>query len=74
MRSQVHNGRTFDAGSTVVSAGVYRGVFDVDSTSEDVDDGVINEATATTFSSREAAEEAADVAARKWIDEAASKT
>jgi hypothetical protein len=49
-------------------------VFDVDSTSEDVTDGVINEATSETFPTREAAEQAANTAARCWIDSEADKS
>lgn len=71
MQVKEYRGRTYDAASTVVKEGEYRGVFDVDSTSEDVTDGVINEPTPETYPSREAAEEAAGTAARKWIDSAA---
>ena len=74
MRTQEYRGRTYDAASTVVKAGEYRGVFDVDSTSEDMTDGVINEATSGTFPTREAAEQAADAAARCWIDSEADKS
>lgn len=74
MRTQEYRGRTYDAASTVVKAGEYRGVFDIDSTSENVTDGVINEATSGTFPTREAAEQAADVAARCWIDSEADKS
>jgi hypothetical protein len=73
MRTNEYRGRTYDASSTVVKAGEYRGVFDVDSTSEEVTDGVINEATGETFPTREAAEQAADTAARCWIDSEADK-
>lgn len=55
MKVRTHRGRTYDAASKIESAGVYRGVFDVDSTNEKVHDGVINEATAGTFSTREEA-------------------
>ena len=74
MRTQEYRGRTYDAASTVVKTGEYRGVFDVDSTSEDVTDGVINEATSGTFPTHEAAEQAADTAARCWIDSEADKS
>lgn len=74
MRTKEHRGRTYDAASTVVSPGVYRGVYDIDSTSPTETDGVINEATEETFPTREAAEEAADAAARRWIDCEADKT
>jgi len=73
MRTQVYRGRTYDAGSTVVKEGEYRGVFDVDSTTDDATDGVINEATSETYPTSEAAEEAADAAAHRWIDCEADK-
>ena len=73
MRTHEYRGRTCDVASTVVKAGDYRGVFDVDSTSEDVTDGVINKATGETFPTREAAEQATDTAARCWIDSEADK-
>ncbi|MGI4776902.1 MAG: hypothetical protein ACRYGA_02095 [Janthinobacterium lividum] len=68
MRTNQYQGRTYDTTSTVESAGVFRGVFDIDSTSPNETDGVINEATAETFPTSEAAEKAADVAAKQWID------
>lgn len=68
MRTNEYRGRTYDATSTVVKAGEHRGVFDIDSTREDIADGVINEATSETFPTPEAAEQAADAAARHWID------
>ena len=73
MRTKEYRGRTYDAASTVVSAGVFRGVFDVDSTSPSVTDGVINEATEGTFPTRREAEEAAAAAAQQWIDSEADK-
>ncbi|MDB5877815.1 MAG: hypothetical protein JWQ41_1229 [Variovorax sp.] len=73
MRTHEYRGRTYDTDSTVEAEGVFRGVFDVDSTSEEVTDGVINEATSETFPTREAAEEAAATAARCWIDSEADK-
>jgi hypothetical protein len=68
MRTKEHRGRTYDAAWTAEADGVYRGVFDIDSTSPTTTDGVINEATSETFPTQEAAEEAADAAARHWID------
>lgn len=68
MKVRTHRGRTYDATSKVESHGVYRGVFDVDSTSDKVHDGVINEATPDTYATREAAEIAAQAAAIAWID------
>lgn len=68
MRTKEYRGRTYDAASTVVSAGVFRGVFDVGSTSPSVTDGVINEATEGTFPTRKEAKEAAAAAAQQWID------
>lgn len=68
MRVLTHRGRTYEAASKVESAGLYRGVFDVDSLSDKVHDGVINEATPNTYSTREEAEIAAQTAARAWID------
>ena len=73
MQTNEYRGRTYDVDSTVEAEGTFRGVFDVDSTSEDVTDGVINEATAETFPTREAAEKAAAIAAECWIDSAANK-
>lgn len=68
MRAKVHRGRSYDASSTVETSGAYRGVFDIDSSSPEIADGVINEATSETYPTREAAEEAADAAAVRWID------
>lgn len=68
MRTNEYRGRAYDIASTEVAEGGYRGVFDVNSTSAEVTDGVINEATSETFSTMEAAEDAADAAARRWID------
>lgn len=68
MKAKTHRGRFYDASSKVESADVYRGVFDIDSSSPGVSDGVINEATSDTYSTRQAAEEAADAAAVRWID------
>ena len=73
MRTLEHRGRTYDAASIVVADGVFRGVFDIDSTSPEETDGVINEATEQTFPTQEAAVEAADAAAKKWIDVVADK-
>ncbi|MBB1600776.1 hypothetical protein [Variovorax sp. UMC13] len=74
MRTKEYRGRTYDAASTAVSAGVYRGVYDIDSTSPSVTDGVINEATEGTFPTKRQAEEAAAAAAQRWIDSEADKT
>lgn len=74
MRTKEHQGRTYDAGWTAVSEGVYRGVFDIDSTSPEKTDGVINEATSETFPTHEAAEEAADAAAKLWIESEEDKS
>jgi hypothetical protein len=68
MRAKTHRGRYYDATAKVESPDVYRGVFDIDSSSPEVSDGVINEVTAETYPTREAAEEAADAAAMRWID------
>lgn len=68
MRAKTHRGRFYDASSKVESPDVYRGVFDIDSSSPEVSDGVINEVTTDTYPTREAAEEAADAAAMCWID------
>jgi hypothetical protein len=68
MRAQTHRGRFYDATSKVEAPGEYRGVFDIDSSSPEVSDGVINEVTSDTYRTREAAEEAADTAAMRWID------
>lgn len=73
MRTKEYRGRTYDAASTVISEGVYRGVYDIDSTSPSVTDGVINEATESTFPTRKKAEEAAAAAAQQWIDSEADK-
>lgn len=73
MRALEHRGRTYDAASVVEADGVYRGVFDIDSTNPEETDGVINEATEETFPTQAAAEEAADVAAKQWIDALADK-
>ena len=70
MRALEHRGRTYDAASVVEADGSYRGVFDVDSTNAEETDGVINEATEETFPTQTAAEEAAELAAKKWIDAA----
>jgi len=71
MRALEHRGRTYDAASVVEADGSYRGVFDIDSTNPEETDGVINEATEETFPTQTAAEEAADRAAKKWIDSVA---
>ena len=71
MRALEHRGRTYDATSVVEADGSYRGVFDIDSTNPEETDGVINEATEETFPTQTAAEEAADRAAKKWIDSVA---
>ena len=68
MKSKEYRGRTFIAESSVVSADVYQGVYSVDSTTSEVDDGVINEATAVKYPTREAAEDGAEAAAKAWID------
>lgn len=68
MRTREHRGRTYDASSIVDSEGLYRGVFDIDSTSLEETDGLINEATESTYTDQKEAEEAADAAAKKWID------
>ena len=68
MRARTHRGRFYDATSKVEAPGEYRGVFDIDSSSPEVSDGVINEVTSDTYRTREAAEEAADTAAMRWID------
>lgn len=68
MRAKTHRGRFYDASSKVESPDVYRGVFDIDSSSPEVSDGVINEVTSGTYPTRQAAEEAADAAAVRWID------
>lgn len=68
MRAKTHRGRFYDATSKVEARDEYRGVFDIDSTSPEVSDGVINEVTTDTYPTREAAEEAADAAAVRWID------
>lgn len=68
MRAKTHRGRFYDASSRVESPDVYRGVFDIDSSSPEVSDGVINEATSDTYPTRQAAEDAADAAAVRWID------
>jgi len=73
VRAFEHRGRTYDATSLVEADGVYRGVFDIDSTNPDETDGVINEATEETFPTQTAAEQAADAAAKKWIDAVADK-
>jgi hypothetical protein len=74
VKTDTHRGRRYDAFSTHEQDGAYRGGFDVDSTEEGGTDGVINEATPTTFPSPEAAEAAAVVAAQHWIDREADKT
>ena len=74
MRNKVHRGRSYDACWTVESADTYRGVFNVESTSPTETDGVINEKTIDTFLSLDAAEEAADVAAQRWIDSQSDKS
>ncbi len=74
MRVKVHRGRTYNASSTKVMVGVYRGVFDIDSTDTTEDDGVINEATSETFSTSQAAEDAAEAAAIRWIDKDTDNT
>jgi hypothetical protein len=74
MRTDEYRGRRYDACWTRIDEGVYRGTFDVESTSPTKTDGVINEATTETFSTLEAAEEAAVTAARRWIDYEADKT
>jgi hypothetical protein len=68
MKTNQYRGRFYDVTSTVVAGGEYRGVFDVNSTSAEVTDGVINEATSETYPTLEAAEDDADAAARRWID------
>jgi hypothetical protein len=68
MRNKVHRGRSYDACWTVETADTYRGVFNVESTGPTEMDGVINEKTIDTFRTLEAAEDAADVAAQRWID------
>jgi hypothetical protein len=68
MQTNEYRGRTYDVTTTEAASREYRGVFDVNSSSDDVTDGVINEATPETFPTREAAEDAADAAARRWID------
>ena len=73
MRSLEHRGRTYDAASITVSEGVFRGVFDIDSTSPEETDGLINEATEDTFPTPKAAEEAAAAAAKRWIDAVSDK-
>jgi hypothetical protein len=73
MRALEHRGRTYDAASVVEADGSYRGVFDIDSTNPEETDGVINEATEETFTTQTAAEEAADLAAKKWIDAVVDK-
>jgi hypothetical protein len=74
MRTDEYRGRSYDASWTRIEEGLYRGTFDVDSTSPTKSDGVINEATTETFTSFEAAEEAAVAAARHWIDSEADQT
>jgi hypothetical protein len=68
MRAKTHRGRSYGVTSNAESSGAYRGVFDIDSSSPAVDDGVINEATSETYETGEAAEQAADAAAVRWID------
>jgi hypothetical protein len=68
MRAKTHRGRFYDATSKVEAPDEYRGVFDIDSSGPKVSDGVINEVTTGTYPTREAAEEAADAAAVRWID------
>lgn len=68
MRAKTHRGRFYDASSKAESPDVYRGVFDIDSSSPEVSDGVINEVTTDTYPTRDAAEQAADAAAVRWID------
>lgn len=68
MRRNIHRGRLYDSRSIVVAEGVYRGVFYIDGTSLDTTDGMVNEATREIFSTRGAAEDAADAGARRWID------
>ena len=74
MRTNEYRGRRYDVASTAVAEGVYRGVFDIDSTSDEMTDGVINEATCDTFATADAAEDAADAGARRWIDIEADKS
>ncbi|RZI56850.1 MAG: hypothetical protein EOP14_05520 [Pseudomonas sp.] len=74
MITNQYRGRFYDVTSTVVAGGEYRGVFDVNSTSAEITDGVINEATSETYPTLEAAEDAADAAARRWIDIEADRT
>jgi hypothetical protein len=68
MRAKTHRGRFYDATAKAEAPDVYRGVFDIDSSSPEVSDGVINEVTSDTYPTREEAEEAADAAAMRWID------
>lgn len=69
----MHRSRTYDACWTLESPGVYRGVFNVESTHPAKVDSVINEKTGETFASLEVAEDAADTAARAWIDSETDK-
>ncbi|RYF76822.1 MAG: hypothetical protein EOO22_00855 [Comamonadaceae bacterium] len=73
MRTKVHMGRRFDAGYETVSDNRFLGVFDVDSTSREKTDGVINEATADAYATPDAAEDAAEAAAIRWIESEAAE-
>ena len=74
MKTDEYQGRAYDVTSTAVTAGEYRGVFDVNSTSPELIDDVINEATTETSSTKKGAEDAADALARRWIDIEADMT
>lgn len=74
MKTDKYRDRKYVAFSTREHEGVYRGGFDIDSTSSTETDGVINEMTTRTFSTAAGAEAAAVAAARNWIDSQTDRT